>query len=61
MSSLRDQIAAKRAEAKKFGTPVRGQQRNVLPDNDLVEERTVSGQIRKAVKAGEQSLLLRKL
>lgn len=60
MSSLRDQIAAKRAEAKKLGTPVRGsQQRSVLPDEEsLVEERTISGQIRNAVKSGKVFVLL---
>ena len=58
MSSIREQLAAKRAEARKNGgggTPVRGQSgRGVIqPGEGLEEERTVSGQIRKAVKPGQ--------
>lgn len=58
MSSIRDQLAAKRAEARKNaggGTPVRGQAqsgRTTVGSEGLEEERTVSGQIRKGVKSG---------
>lgn len=59
MSTIREQLAAKRAEARKNGTapgtPVRGQSgRTVIGTVEgLEEERTVSGQIRKGVKSGQ--------
>jgi hypothetical protein len=60
MSTLREQIAAKRAEARKTATPIRGSDqaaRHVPSDDSLNEERTTSGQIKKAVRSG-MSLIL---
>jgi hypothetical protein len=59
MSTLREQIAARRAEVKKTATPIKGQAqgqghqaRHVVSDDSLSEERTFSGQIKKAVRSG---------
>ena len=53
MSTLREQIAAKRAEARKTATPIKGHTaRHVPSDDSLNEERTTSGQIKKAVRSG---------
>jgi len=54
MSTLREQIAARRAEVKKTATPIKGQgqARHVPSDDSLNEERTTSGQIKKAVRSG---------
>jgi len=53
MSTLREQIAAKRAEARKTATPIKGHAaRHVPSDDSLNEERTTSGQIKKAVRSG---------
>lgn len=53
MSTLREQIAAKRAEVRKTATPIKGQSaRHVPSDDSLNEERTTSGQIKKAVRSG---------
>jgi len=62
MSTLREQIAARRAEVKKAATPIKGtgqgqghQARHVASDDSLSEERTFSGQIKKAVRSGMSS------
>jgi predicted RNA methylase len=53
MSTLREQIAARRAEVRKAATPVKGQARRLPSDDTLPEERTSSGQIKKAVRSGK--------
>jgi transposase len=60
MSTLKEQIAARRAEVKKTATPIKGQAqgqqaRPVASDDSLSEERTFSGQIKKAVRSGMSS------
>lgn len=61
MSTLREQIAARRAEVKRTATPIKGQgqgghqARHVASDDSLSEERTFSGQIKKAVRSGMSS------
>ena len=53
MSTLREQIAAKRAEARKTAAPIKGHTARHIPSDDsLNEERTTSGQIKKAVRSG---------
>jgi hypothetical protein len=52
MSTLREQIAARRAEVKKTATPIKGQARHVPSVDSLSEERTATGQIKLAVRSG---------
>jgi hypothetical protein len=61
MSTLREQIAARRAEVRKAATPVKAARGQVstparaTSDDTLSEERTVSTQIKQAVRTGQSS------